>query len=136
MNRTMCEDLSDLPRSAAEIAEVIGRDLALDLIASLPQAGSRTWRRGLYVPKTLPVDHWLVRKLGWKMAQRMSRAFAGMILQPANCRVIERRFHHQAIPDLIRDGLPVDEVAELTRLSAYRVREIASLAAAQQMEGA
>ena len=128
----MSDDFTDLPQSAREIAEVIGRELALGLIASLPQSGSRPWRRGLYVPKNLPVDHWLVRKLGWKMAQKLSRAFAGMILQPANCRVIERRFHHRVIPNLVADGVPVEEVAELTRLSAYRVREILSHAASEE----
>lgn len=128
----MKDDYSDLPQSAAEIAEVIGRELALSLIASLPQSGSRPWRRGLYVPKNLPVDHWLVRKLGWKTAQKLSRAFAGMILQPANCRILERRHHHRVIPELVADGVEVEEVAELTRLSVYRVREILSLAASKE----
>ncbi|RYH04114.1 hypothetical protein EU805_01710 [Salipiger sp. IMCC34102] len=133
----MSDDYTDLPQSVREIAEVIGRKLALDLIAALPQSGSRPWRRMLYVPKNLPVDHWLVRKLGWHMAQKLSRAFAGMILQPANCRSIEREFfRNRAIPELVEDGIPVEEVAELTRLSAYRVRELLSLAASEEGSGA
>ena len=120
------EDLSGWPESAAEIAEVIGSGPALHLISQLPPSGSRPWRRMLYVPKTLPADHWLVRVLGWHLAYKMSRAFSGMILQPANCRGIIRQFYHEAIPDLVnRDGWSIDDVAAITELSPYRVREIA-----------
>ncbi len=64
-----------------EIAKVIGRDQALQLISALPQSGSRAWRVCIYVPKALPsVDHPLVRILGWKDANRLVNAFSGMIL--------------------------------------------------------
>ena len=120
------EDLSRWPESAAEIAEVIGTSLALYLISQLPVSGSRPWRRMLYVPKSLPVGHFLHRTIDWHPALKMSRAFAGMILQPANCRGLLRDFYQWAIPDLVwRDGLSIEEVAELTYLSPYRVREIA-----------
>lgn len=114
-----------LPESVAEIAEVIGRDQALHLIGSLPQSGSRAWRVCVYIPKRLPsVDHPLVRILGYHDAQRMVRAFSGMILQPSNCRFLARAFRDRRIREMADEGLSIKEISFAVDLSAYRVREI------------
>lgn len=114
-----------LPESVAEIAEVIGRDQALRLIGSLPQSGSRAWRVCVYIPKRLPeVDHPLVRILGWNDANKLVRAFSGMILQPSNCRFIARAARDRRIREMAADGLSVGEIAQGVNLSTYRVREI------------
>ncbi len=124
----MSSDLATpLPESVAEIAEVIGRDQALHLIGSLPQSGSRAWRVCIYVPKRLPsVDHKLVRILGWKDANRLVRAFSGMILQPSNCRNIVRAARNRRIREMAKEGYSVREIAHGVDLSIYRVREILS----------
>lgn len=114
-----------LPESVAEIAEVIGRDQALHLIGSLPQSGSRAWRVCVYIPKRLPsVDHQLVRILGYHDAQKMVRAFSGMILQPSNCRFLARAARNRRIKEMAEEGLSINEIAHGVDLSAYRVREI------------
>lgn len=114
-----------LPDSVAEIAEVIGRDKALHLIGSLPQSGSRKWRVCVYIPKRLPsVDHKLVRILGYQDAQKMVRAFSGMILQPSNCRFWAKAVRDRRIREMNAEGYPVSEIAFGVGLSAYRVREI------------
>ncbi|WP_170326735.1 hypothetical protein [Ruegeria arenilitoris] len=109
----------------AEIAEVIGRDQALHLIGSLPQSGSRAWRVCFYVPKRLPaVDHQLVRILGWEDANKLVSAFAGMILQPSNCRFIVRAARNRRIREMAEEGCSVKEIAHGVDLSIDRVREI------------
>ena len=115
-----------LPQSVEEIAEVIGREKALYLIGQLPQSGSRSWRVCLYVPKRLPVDHDLVRILGWHDARKLAYAFSGMILQPSNCRSIYRAYRDREILRLADEGMSVAEIASVVELSSYRVREILS----------
>lgn len=113
-----------LPESVAEIAEVIGREQALHLIGSLPQAGRRRWRVCLYVPATLRPSHPLVKTLGWHDAMKMVRAFGGMILQPSNCRFIAKRARDQRIRELADAGLSTREIAAQFDISADWVREI------------
>lgn len=116
--------LSVLPESVAEIAEVIGREKALYLIGQLPSSGSRKWRKCVYIPKYLPADHKLVELLGWNDAAKLSYAFAGMILQPSNCRFLHRAHRNREIHRMDAEGLSVIKIADMVELSAYRVREI------------
>lgn len=122
----MANDLAEpLPESVAEIAEVIGREQALHLIGSLPQSGSRAWRVCVYIPKRLPtVDHQLVRILGYRDAQKMVRAFSGMILQPSNCRFLARAARDRRIREMVAEGHSINEIADIVEISPYRVREI------------
>lgn len=113
-----------LPESVAEIAEVIGRDKALMLLGQLPQSGTRPWRRVLYVPKKLPIDHPLVHLLGYNDAKKLAYAFAGMILQPSNCKGIYRAYRNRQIRRMSNEGVAVADIAEVVDLSTYRVREI------------
>ena len=113
-----------LPESVAEIAEVIGREKALEFVGNLPQAGKRPWRVCVYIPKTLPANHRLVELLGWHDAARMVSAFSGMILQPSNCRYLEREARWRRVLELAAEGAPEDEIADHIGLSVDRVREI------------
>lgn len=122
----MQPDLEKLPESIAEIAEVIGREKALEFIDKLPAAGRRPWRVCVYVPKRLPADHQLVRMLGWHDARRLCCAFSGMILQPSNGRFLYREYRNRQIIRMSALGMPVREIAEAVELSTYRVREILS----------
>lgn len=124
--RSLDEHLSLVPLRgvAQEIADVIGRDQALRLIRKLPPSGSRAWRVCLYVPKRMPVDHLLVRILGFVDAERMRRHFGGEILQPSNCLYLSRAARNASIRLLSGGGMSVPELAELHGLSEYRVLEI------------
>jgi len=113
-----------LPESVAEIADVIGEEQTFHLIGQLPQSGSRKWRVCVYVPKILPIDHQLVRILGWSDAHKLSRAFSGMILQPSNCRFLVRQARNQRIHEMAEEGCAVIDIAHGVDLSVYRVREI------------
>lgn len=115
----------ELPESVAEIADVIGREKALEWIGSLPRCGSRKWRKCVYVPKRLDrVDHPLVRALGWEDANKVVRAFSGMILQPSNCRFIARGIRNQRILEMDDAGIPIKDIAIGVDLSRRQVKEI------------
>lgn len=119
-----------LPRSVQQIADVIGRDAALNLIRQLPRAymgkpGRKSWRVLLYVPQRLRPDHELVRILGWQNAERLVRAFGGELLKPANCAEIYREFRDRSIRRLRREqGLDVETLAQWFGLCARSVRNI------------
>jgi hypothetical protein len=79
-----------LPASVQEIADVIGREQALRLIASLPsyrdnRPGKAHKRLMLYVPQRITMDHLLVQVLGFEDAAKMVNHFGGECLHPANC---------------------------------------------------
>lgn len=116
-----------LPRSAQDIADVIGRELALRLIGQLEQAGGRKWRRVLYVPKRLDTDtgERLVAMIGRDAAERLRRHFGGEILQPANCGFLVRAFRAREVRRLAADGLSIEVIAFLTGVPEGRVRELA-----------
>jgi hypothetical protein len=113
-----------LPASAQEIADVIGRRRALYLIGQLPACGRRSWRVVLYVPKSLPADHWLVRLMGWPDAMKLVRAFGGENLQPSNCRFIHRAYRDRTIRGLSNAGWNSPQIAAAVDLSASRVRSV------------
>lgn len=124
-----------LPKSAQEIADVIGRDRALYLIGQLPTCeiiDSRTGGRGgrqpmLYVPtmRRLTPDHFLVRVLGWNDAERLSSVFGGEILQPASCVDIYRKFRNAEIIRMVKEGMSVPQAAEVVGITDRQARNIA-----------
>ena len=120
-----------LPASAQEIADVIGRERALYLIGQLPRcyqtrknSKQTSWHVILYVPKTLKPDHQLVRLLGWHDAMRLVDAFGGEILQPANCAHIYRAFRDQSAIRMAREGMKPAAIAELLGMSDRTVRNL------------
>ncbi|MDA3922748.1 MAG: hypothetical protein PF501_19030 [Salinisphaera sp.] len=119
-----------LPDSAQEIADVIGRERTLYLIGQLPVCGQRSWRVVLYVPKTLPADHWLVRVLGWRDAMRLVREFGGEILQPSNCRCVHRAYRDQSIHRMAGEGMSAADIARAVGLTRRRVSGVLAADAA------
>lgn len=119
-----------LPRTAREIADVIGRERALYLIGQLPRAycghpGKQSHRVILYVPKRLPPTHNLVRILGWHDALKLSRHFPGQCLQPANCIDVYRDFRDRSmIRMFLDDGLNARTLAELFGVSERHVTDL------------
>ena len=119
---------AQLPKSAQEIADVIGRDLALYLIGRLPRAYSQCHPSGqviLYVPKTLSADHPLVGIIGWHAAMKLVRAFGGEILQPAPCALLYRDFRDRSIRRLLAQNFPPQLLAEWFDVCERHVRNIA-----------
>lgn len=117
-----------LPNSVQEVADVIGREVALYLIGQLP----RYIRRGngssvyLYVPTLarLGMNHELVRIIGWLDAEKLSRAFGGEILQLASCTCVYREFRDQHITRLFLDGVPRKLLAEWFDVSDRHIKNL------------
>lgn len=114
----------ELPGCAQEIAEVIGREKTLFLIGQLPRSPSRSWRVVLYVPKRLPVDHDLVKLLGWNDADKLRKHFGGEILQPSNCNVVYRKARNRSARAMAADGMPIPQIADILDLTPRQVRNI------------
>lgn len=123
-----------LPASVAEIAEVIGRAEALEFVRNIPRSKSRPWRACIYIPKRMPPDHKLVGMLGWHAANKMSRAFSGMILQPSTLEAMEKYHRNRQIIRAAGEGVPIEDIADIYELSRYRIREIIAEGQATQQE--
>lgn len=116
-----------LPRTAQELADVIGRDCALRLIGQLPRCSPSGHSEVvmLYVPKELAPDHRLVRLIGWDAAARLVDAFGGEVLLPANCANLYRAFRDRSIARLHAEhDLPVKVIAEWFEVSDRHVRNV------------
>jgi hypothetical protein len=118
-----------LPASAQEIADVIGRAATLSLIGQLPRciAGKvrkKSSRVIMYVPKRIGLDHPLVKMIGWVDASKLVKAFGGEIMRPANCAEIHRGFRDQAILQMLADGMKPALVAAAVGISERQVRNI------------
>jgi len=113
-----------LPPSAQEIADVIGRDRALFLIGQLPVSGARSWRRVVYIPKRMPLDHPLVALMGWHDAEKLRRTFGGEILQPSNCNCVARAWRNRVICSMAADGDDVVAIADAVSSTVWVVRKV------------
>jgi len=119
--------LRALPKSVREIAEVIGIEQTIHLLAQLP-AYQRTDRKTptliMYVPKKLPLDHELIAMIGYRDAQKLVRVFGGEILYPCTCKDIFRIMRDEAIRRMIRLGARAEVVAGLFGMTERNVRNI------------
>jgi hypothetical protein len=117
----------EMPKSVREIADVIGVDQTMRLIAQLPvcrRPDRKTPTVMLYVPKKLPVDHDLVRMIGYQDAMKLVRAFGGEILYPAICRQMAKRVRDDAIVRTVAMGSRYELVADLYSVSVRHVRNL------------
>ncbi len=121
-------EFDDLPPSVREIAEVIGRAEALHLIGQLPvcyrDAGKKSTKVILYVPKRLAPDHRLVEILGYPTARKLVDAFGGEILYPANCRAIFARMRNRLVADMLDAGARPAILAELFGMTERNIRNL------------
>lgn len=93
-----------------DLAEVIGFTATLHLLALF--GGTR-----IYIPETLPADHFLVRALGQHVAQTLSDHYAREQLEipHAESFALLQRTRHVAA--LIRSGLDTVAIATLVGIS-------------------
>jgi hypothetical protein len=133
-----------LPKSAQEIADVIGREQALLLINSLPRAytlkksgsaGSSTRGSGkrtpqatviMYVPTVsrLNANHEFIRILGWNDAIKLCKAFGGEIMYPAMCADVQRDARNRRIHQLAGEGMAHRAIAEAVKVSERTVKNV------------
>lgn len=127
---------ADLPDSVQELAQIIGRDRALALVANLPKT---TDHRGgerpmLYVPKRVTSDHPLVRALNiggpqdnpaaLVAAQKLVEAFGGEILYPAGCKRALTACRDNNVGEEMARGKKPGPTASAMGLTARQVRNL------------
>lgn len=114
-----------LPRSVQEIADVIGRDQALQMVAQLRvRCSGRTLN--IYVPavEKLHAHHALVEMIGMEDAQALARVFGGAHVYPASCRQMRRALENRDILKLRDAGLSLAEIAGELGLSTKWVAAV------------
>lgn len=119
-----------LPDSVQEIVDVIGYEKTRALITYAREhlyRGARSWRVCFYVPRfRMPLDHWLVRLLGYQDAERMRREFGGLIMQPSNLEQYDRQVRNEGIKRRGADGETAVQIARHYQLTPRRVSGILS----------
>lgn len=116
-----------LPRNVQVIADVIGRDGALRLVAQLPRAYSQGRTSGqvmLYVPHVIPAGHRLAVILGDRAAARLSHVFAGEVMLLPVCFEALKALRNRAIEIELSRGAKSSEIRHLFGMSGSRTRAI------------
>lgn len=126
----MTTEAFKLPKSAQQIADVIGRDKALYLIGRLARSPKRPRDLWLYVPKKLESTHQLVKILGHRDAQKLVKVFAGEILCLASCRSLVKLYRDEYLrhlkllmPEVAKD-VDITGLAKVLGVSAKQARNI------------
>lgn len=110
-----------LPATLDDIAQVIGRELAVTLAETVrpvtadgqPRAsGKRPWRRYIYIPRRMALDHPLVRILGWEAANKLQRSHTNMILEIPYCADLDREWRRAVIRRMWQSGHELAEIAD------------------------
>ncbi|MBF0438739.1 MAG: hypothetical protein HQL93_06405 [Magnetococcales bacterium] len=107
----------DLPNSLEEIAMVIGREGALQLVGAC--GGTR-----IFVPRRLRAQHKLVTLLGFAQAQRLANHFGGETLTVVRAADLLRRTRNR---EIVRRYDAGDGVRQLARDHALTERQIYSI---------
>lgn len=114
-----------LPHSVQEIADVIGPDQALYLVAQLrKRCPSRTINIYIPTPENMHPDHALAQMLGMDDALALAREFQGAHIYPARCDQMRRVLEHRDILKLRDGGMGIAEVAETLQLSTKWVKAV------------
>ncbi|GFM34042.1 hypothetical protein [Desulfovibrio subterraneus] len=93
-----------LPETAQVVADIIGREGALALARACKC-------RSLYIPKRLPLDHWLRDVVGDAHAEALSKEFPGFILPMAKCANVIRAERDKRILSMRREGMSAATIA-------------------------
>lgn len=119
-----------LPRSVQEVAEVIGREKALELVGKINPtfhpSHPNERRIYLYVPMlpNLKPDHAIVRMIGYPAAEKLSLRFGSELLKLATCHDIYRNHRNKAIAAELERGGTEEDVAKGFGMNIKSIRLI------------
>lgn len=114
-----------LPKSVQQIADVVGRDKAMQMVRALRERQSGK-TLSIYVPQPerLHINHALVELLGYEDALALCQAYGGTHLYPSAMRYLHRAVRNRQILALRDTGMTLDEVAEQLGLSRKWVASV------------
>lgn len=108
--------LEALPSAAREIAEIIGIDGILKL-------ASAAKNRHVYVPKTLTAECRIVEQVGWVIAQKLHKHYAGELLNVPTCWFAALSPDGiEAMREARKQGIQPRLLAKITGLSESGIR--------------
>lgn len=112
--------LTALPYAARQLALVLGIEDTLKL-----SYVAENQHRHVYVPKTLKAECRLVQDVGWVIAMKLHKHFAGELVHVPMCHVSEMKPSRMAaIAELLAGGAKLATVAAALELSESGVRAI------------
>ncbi len=118
------------PNDYKVIEDVIGKDLAIRLVSSLPYRSKRVtgfWRhRSLYVPKSLKgksADR-LVAVIGKDAAALLIQEFGGEILSPSYPKSRYLAFRNASIVEQRKGGVSIEALAFLFDMTDRQIRNV------------
>ncbi len=111
----------DLPAFAARVSELIGRRLALALMAHIHGTGGSGWIR---VPRQAKPAHKLVSIIGHAAAERLCAEFGGRVIRLPRCDAMHRTKRNHEIARMAAEGSSVREIAQAFALTDRQVRNV------------
>ncbi|MEH3091996.1 MAG: helix-turn-helix domain-containing protein [Agrobacterium cavarae] len=114
--------MTDLPDRAYmtpllnRIADVAGESAAM--ILGREKAGQQ-----IYIPKTLPADHWLIGLVGVEPATAIAKAFGTQRIDVPPALGGDKRRRAVAIAELLDKGYSINQIVRLTGFSRSTVKE-------------
>lgn len=109
-----------LPASVKVIADCIGVPAALALVESSPHRKHRC----VYVPASIPDDHWIARAIGREAADKLAATFGRELLPLANCAALKRAERNREIQGGVERGESVASLARRFGLTRTRVMQV------------
>lgn len=103
------------------VADVIGRDLALVLVAATPPVGARG-RRFAFVPKRMKPTHPVARAIGLEAARALAEAFPSILLELPTGERIARRWRQGRAVQVLEGGGTLAEAAAAAGVHKRTVR--------------
>lgn len=111
----------NLGQTLEDVAAVIGRDLALCLLAAA-RPGGRRGRRFVFIPKRPYPEHPVAQAVGIEAARALGEAFPSMILELGNGRPVMRDWRRGRAVQLLERGRTLHEAAAGAGLSLKTAR--------------
>jgi hypothetical protein len=112
-------DVKHLPPQAQELVSLIGFSETIRLVELRPGVP-------VYIPKTLPEDHWLAVELGKKSAEILVKHYGGLTLSVPNCKLALVKIRQRMILKSRQEGHSQTETALLHNVTPRWVSELES----------
>jgi hypothetical protein len=120
----------NLPPFASRLVGLIGRRLAMALMAHIHGTGGTGWVR---IPRRVKPSHKLVGIIGHAAAEKLASEFGAQVVRFPQCQGMHLSRRNEEIRRLVAAGVPRKEIARRYGLTVRRVR---GLVAATSSESA
>ena len=110
-----------LPPMAAKLADLIGSDNAIALIAHARQGKGK---RHIYVPLRPKPESNLVQVIGIEAAKKMAQIHGGQEIEIPKCKVIDRAQRLYEVQIMASQGIAINRIAKSVGLTERHIRNL------------